>query len=218
MAFDLVHYFAEQIKIQKPQLNFTSVDTTDSDLLFELNALSLARIISLWKEQASKTYLEIQNQDPLYLQDIARHLTTSKHNESLLSQVQFEQGITEILSLQFQELKQLDETGNFGKEGLQELLIGQIEHLSGQAKDWVWQVGQLPELIGSQIIEEELLSLDETMKEFNQMVHTQDQQHDAVETQVQVQQAPTWAKVLEPVVAIVILWILWDALKTYVFI
>lgn len=218
MAFDLVHYFAEQIKIQKPQLNFASVDTTDSDLLFELNALSLARIISLWREQASKTYLEIQNQDPLYLQDIARHLTTSKHNESLLSQVQFEQGITEILSLQFQELKQLDETGNFGQEGLQELLIGQIEHLSGQAKDWVWQVGQLPELIGSQIIEEELLSLDETMKEFNQMVHTQDQQHDAVETQVQVQQAPTWAKVLEPVVAIVILWILWDALKTYVFI
>lgn len=218
MAFDLVHYFAEQIKIQKPQLNFASVDTTDSDLLFELNALSLARIISLWREQASKTYLEIQNQDPLYLQDIARHLTTSKHNESLLSQVQFEQGITEILSLQFQELKQLDETGNFGQEGLQELLIGQIEHLSGQAKDWVWQVGQLPELIGSQIIEEELLSLDETMKEFNQMVHTQDQQHDAVETQVQVQQAPTWAKILEPVVAIVILWILWDALKTYVFI
>lgn len=218
MAFDLVHYFAEQIKIQKPQLNFASVDTTDSDLLFELNALSLARIISLWREQASKTYLEIQNQDPLYLQDIARHLTTSKHNESLLSQVQFEQGITEILSLQFQELKQLDETGNFGQEGLQELLIGQIEHLSGQAKDWVWQVGQLPELIGSQIIEEELLSLDETMKEFNQMVHTQDQQHDAVETQVQVQQAPTWAKILEPVVAIVILWVLWDALKTYVFI
>ena len=48
------------------------------------------------------------------------------------------------------------------------------------------------------------------MKEFNQMVHQQNAQHDdnnvAVEATV-----PTWSKVVEPVVAIAILWILYSA-------
>lgn len=217
MAFDLVHYFAEQIKIQKPQLFAKSDESTDSDPLFEMNALSLARVISLWRENPNKTYLEIQNQDPLYLQEIARSLTTSSYNESKIEQAHFENYITEILTLQFQELHQLDRTGQFGQSGIQELLIGQIEHLSGHAKDWVWNVSQLPELIGSQIVEEELLSLDETMKEFNQMVHTQDQHQDTAEITIQVQVTPTWAKILEPFVALVVLWVLLEALTHYVF-
>ncbi len=52
-----------------------------------------------------------------------------------LSKTELEQNISEVLALQLTELKQLDQTGNFGNKGLGELLLGQIEHLSGQADD-----------------------------------------------------------------------------------
>jgi hypothetical protein len=38
---------------------------------------------------------------------------------------------------------------------MSELLLGQIEHLSGQAEDWVWST-QLNELIGSKPVEQEI--------------------------------------------------------------
>ncbi|SPL69646.1 hypothetical protein [Acinetobacter stercoris] len=219
MAFDLVHYFAEQIQIQKPQLlGQLELDERKNHLL-EINALTLGKLVSLWKQDDIKLYQEISHPDPLYVQDIARHLTTSPANQSTLNKTELELATTEILSLQLAELKQLDETGNFGKEGLRELILGQIEHLSGHADDWVWSTNELTELIGSKPIEEEEISLDETMKEFNQMVNAQNTAHDDVHTEVETapQKNPGWAKVAEPIVALVVLWILFDALIKYVF-
>lgn len=220
MAFDLVHYFAEQIKIQKPQLLQTQTIEQRQANLFEINVLTLGKIISLWREDPQKIYQEIQSQDQLYIQEVARHLTTSIKNESELSLPEFEHCSSEILAFQFQELKQLDDTGNYGQNGLRELLLGQIEHLSGQAKDWVWSVNNLNELIGSQPIVEESVSFDETLKEFNQMVQTQQAQHDVevVAPPAVVELKPTWAKIAEPIVALVVLWVLYTALMKYVFI
>lgn len=218
MAFDLVHYFAEQIEIQKPQILQQHATEKRQAHLFEINVLVLGKIISLWRTEPDQIYREIQSQDQLYIQEIARHLTTSLNNESELSQTEFEQSSSEVLAFQFQELKQLDNTGNYGQNGMRELLLGQIEHLSGQAKDWVWSVNNLNELIGSQPIEEESLSLDDTMKEFNQMVHNQNTHAVAETEEVAIVQNPTWAKVLEPVVALVVLWVLLDALMKYVFV
>ncbi|MCH4246148.1 hypothetical protein RFI36_09660 [Acinetobacter gerneri] len=219
MAFDLVQYFAEQIKIQKPQLlNQLDPEDRKSNLL-EINALTLAKLVSLWKKDDNRLYQEISQPDELYVQEIARHLTTSKHNQSPLNKPDLEQSISEVLNLQIHELKQLDQTGNFGKEGLKELILGQIEHLSGQADDWVWTTSDLTELHGSKPIHQEEISLDETMKEFNQMVNTQNAAHDDVHATVEVapQKNPTWAKVAEPLVALVVLWVLFDALMKYVF-
>lgn len=218
MAFDLVHYFAEQIEIQKPQILQQHATEKRQAHLFEINVLVLGKIISLWRTEPDQIYREIQSQDQLYIQEIARHLTTSLNNESELSQTEFEQSSSEVLAFQFQELKQLDNTGNYGQNGMRELLLGQIEHLSGQAKDWVWSVNNLNELIGSQPIEEESLSLDDTMKEFNQMVHNQNTHAVAETEEVAIVQNPTWAKVLEPIVALVVLWVLLDALMKYVFV
>ena len=218
MAFDLVHYFAEQIEIQKPQILQQHATEKRQAHLFEINVLVLGKIISLWRTEPDQIYREIQSQDQLYIQEIARHLTTSLNNESELSQTEFEQSSSEVLAFQFQELKQLDNTGNYGQNGMRELLLGQIEHLSGQAKDWVWSVNNLNELIGPQPIEEESLSLDDTMKEFNQMVHNQNTHAVAETEEVATVQNPTWAKVLEPVVALVVLWVLLDALMKYVFV
>ncbi|WP_288497521.1 hypothetical protein [uncultured Acinetobacter sp.] len=215
MAFDLVQYFAEQIKIQKPQLlsQLQAVERTAH--IEEINALTLGKIISLWRKDDDALYQEILSQDHLYSQEIARHLTTSPQNKSDLEQTMLESATTEILELQFAELKQLDTAGSLGKRGLRELVIGQIEHLSGQAKDWVWSTNELTELIGSQPTVQEEISLDETMKEFNQMVNVQTTDTHADHTEVTVAETvqPTWAKVAEPVVALVVLYILFEAVS-----
>lgn len=213
MAFDLVQYFAEQIKIQKPQL-LSQLDAEQRKIhIEEINALTLGKLISLWRQNDNALYQEILSQDHLYTQEIARHLTTSKQNLSSLDKSLLESATTEILELQIAELKQLDSAGSLGKRGLRELVIGQIEHLSGQAKDWVWSTNELVELIGSQPVIEEEISLEETMKEFNQMVNAQKSdvhpdQHAAVEIKAI---NPTWAKIAEPIVALVVLYILFEA-------
>jgi len=219
MAFDLVQYFAEQIQIQKPQLLKQCPADQRKKYICEINTLALAKLITLWRYDANKVYQEIRTQDQLYIQEIARHLTTCPKNQSNLSKSKLEDAITQVLSVQFSEIKQLDDTGNFGPSGLKELLLGQIEHLSGQAYDWVWATTELTELIGSKPIEQEELSLEETMKEFNQMVNQQNIQESPHQQPVQALQStaestllvPRWARVLEPVVALVILWILFSA-------
>ncbi len=216
MAFDLVQYFAEQIKSQKPQLLSQYSAPEQNEYINEINILTLGKLISLWQSDDTKTYQEILTQEPLYIQEIARHLTTSQYNQSELNKTDLEKICTDFLTFQFAELKQLDETGHYGKNGIRELLLGQIEHLSGQAKDWVWRTNNLNELIGSQPIVQEELSLDETMKEFNHMVNSQAVSHTPDEhssTQLSPQTPPTWARTLEPVVAILVLAILYYALR-----
>ncbi|WP_122899022.1 hypothetical protein [Acinetobacter sp. B51(2017)] len=211
MAFDLVQYFAEQISIQKPQLLEQYDHTTRQNLLHDLNVLSLGKLIVLWREDHNKLYQEIQSQEHLYIQEIARRLTTSVHNQSPLPKEQLEPALTDIVSLQLQELKQLDDTASFGVEGFRELFRGQVEHLSGQAHDWVWLTNRLIELQGSKPIVQEPLSLQTTLKEFNQMVSQNDHHDHHPVAEVAVPAVPAWSKVLEPVVAIVILWILYSA-------
>ena len=135
-----------------------------------------------------------------------RHLATHSENQSALDRTQLEQSTSEIFHLQLTELKQLHDTGNHNINSIQELLTGQIEHLSGQADDWVWTTNNLTELKGSKPIEQEELSLEASMKEFNQMVSQNHQPQDIAE--VTVVSTPNWARIIEPVVAIVILWVL----------
>ena len=47
MAFDLVQYFAEQIKIQKPELLSQYSDEERLQYLSEANTLSLGKLITL---------------------------------------------------------------------------------------------------------------------------------------------------------------------------
>ncbi len=206
MAFDLVQYFSEQIKFQKPQL-FSQYSPKEKQFyIHEVNVLTLGQLISLWRQDPKKLYHEIKAADPLYIQEIARHLTTSKHNKSALSPAELEPSISEVLSLQFTELNQLDQTGSFGQTGLTELLLGQIEHLSGQAEDWVWSTNQLTELKGSKPVEQQDISLETTMQEFNQMVHqAQPSIHHTEEIEVEQPNIPAWSYLLSPVIALVIL-------------
>lgn len=209
MAFDLVQYFVEQIENQKPTLFQQHSRIERREKIIEFNALSLGKLISQWRLQSKETFQEIINPDDLYIQEIARHLTTSPHNQSQLLKTEQLHAISEILKLQLQELKQLNETAQLNHQGVHELLIGQIEYLSGQAEDWVWLTNNLTELKGSKPIIEETVSLEASLKEFHDMVS---QQQDIPEdVMLDTPTTPTWAKILEPVVAIAILWLLANA-------
>ncbi|ATO18572.1 hypothetical protein BS636_02225 [Acinetobacter sp. LoGeW2-3] len=210
MAFDLVQYFVEQIETQKPELLSQYPKQERRAYITEISALTLGKLISEWKLNPNKIYNEINHPDELYIQEIARHLSTLKSNQSTLSLEEQEASIYEIFKLQLIELKQLHDTGNHNLNSIQELLYGQIEHLYGKADDWVWTTNNLLELKGSKPMPQEELSLEATMKEFNQMVsqNTQHQEHDVEE--VTVINAPAWSKIVEPIVAIAILWVLVD--------
>ncbi len=209
MAFDLVQYFVEQIETQKPELLQSYTKEERRKYISEINALTLGKLISEWRNNPQKIYNEIKHPDELYILEIARHLTTRVENKSTLPKPKLEQLTSEIFHFQLTELKQLHDTGNHNQTSIQELLKGQIEHLSGQADDWVWTTNNLTELKGSKPIHEEELSLEASMKEFSQMVHQNSQHHDVEE--VAVVETPTWAKIVEPVVALAILWVLIDA-------
>jgi len=211
MAFDLVQYFNDQIRIQKPQLLNCYPKQKQDLTIQELNCLILGKLISCLREDEEKFYYEIHQLDDLYIQEIARHLTTSHSNQSKLNKSELEISLFDILKLQFLELKQLDETASLGKFGIKELLLGQVEYLSGKAEDWVWTTNNLLELKGTKPILTEDISLENTLKEFNQMA-TQNQTH-ASEEVIEVKE-PSWAKIVEPLVALAILWILVNALCT----
>lgn len=206
MAFDLVQYFVEQIETQKPELLKEYTKEERRKYISEITALTLGKLITEWRHNPQKIYNEINHPDELYILEIVRHLATSPENQSTLDRAQLEHSTSEIFHLQLIELKQLHDTGNHNIHSIQELLTGQIEHLSGQADDWVWTTNKLTELKGSKPIVQEELSLEASMKEFNQMV-SQNQQHQDIE-EVIVINTPTWAKIVEPIVAIAILWVL----------
>ncbi len=210
MAFDLVQYFNDQLIFQKPLLlNNYDRELRDKYIL-EINTLTLGKLVTLWRDNDEIQFEKLNTLNDTYLSEIANSLITSKHNQSTLKPNELKAGVLEILTFQLEEILQLETTGSYGKKGLKELILGQIEHLSGHADDWVWSTNGLLELQGSKTIHQEDISLDSTMKEFNQMV----QQHTYTDdNQVSTETVtPTWAKIIEPVVALVILWIVAQAL------
>ena len=207
MAFDLVQYFAEQLETQKPELLPHLSKEDKRSHIAEINALTLGELISQWRLNDKKVYQEITSPDDLYVQEVARHLTTSKENASSLPRAELEELTAAIFKRQLTELKQLHDTGNHTLQSIRELLLGQIEHLSGQADNWVWSTNNLLELKGSKPIIADELSLEESMKEFNQMVN----QHTGHEQEEAAPIIPAWSKVAEPLVAVVILWVLYSA-------
>ncbi|MEN3978484.1 hypothetical protein [Acinetobacter sp. CWB-B33] len=207
MAFDLVQYFAEQLETQKPELLPHLSKEDKRSHIAEINALTLGELISQWRLNDKKVYQEITSPDDLYVQEVARHLTTSKENASSLPRTELEELTAAIFKRQLTELKQLHDTGNHTLQSIRELLLGQIEHLSGQADNWVWSTNNLLELKGSKPIIADELSLEESMKEFNQMVN----QHTGHEQEETAPIIPAWSKVAEPLVAVVILWVLYSA-------
>ena len=90
MAFDLVQYFVEQINTQRPELLSQFSKEEKRHYISEINALTLGELITQWRANDKKAYQEITQPDELFIQEVARHLTTSKENKSTLSHTELE--------------------------------------------------------------------------------------------------------------------------------
>lgn len=210
MAFDLVQYFNDQLKFQKPLLLKCYDRELRDKYIQEINTLTLGKLITLWRENDELQFMKLKSFDDAYILETTDSLISASNNQSQLEPHELKTTIIEVLQFQLEEVLQLETTGNFGQKGLKELLLGQIEHLSGHADNWVWLTNGLLELKDSKTIHQEDISLDSSIQEFNQMVQ-QHSQHDDIQVTSETI-VPIWAKVLEPIVALVILWILAQAL------
>lgn len=210
MAFDLVQYFNDQLKFQKPLLLKCYDRELRDKYIQEINTLTLGKLITLWRENDELQFMKLKSFDDAYILETTDSLISASNNQSQLEPHELKTTIIEVLQFQLEEVLQLETTGNFGQKGLKELLLGQIEHLSGHADNWVWLTNGLLELKDSKPIHQEDISLDSSIQEFNQMVQ-QHSQHDDIQVTSETI-VPIWAKVLEPIVALVILWILAQAL------
>src|SRR5690606_37547064 len=200
MAFDLVQYFVEQIETQKPELLQNHTKEQRREYISEINALTLGKLITQWRDNPQKIYNEITHPDELYILEISRHLTTRPENKSDMPRSELEHLSAEIFHLQLSELKQLHDTANHNLNSIQQLLRRQIQHLSGQADDWILATDNPTQLKGSKHIRQEELSLEISMKQFNHMVN-QNPQHVAVEAEdVVLLHVASWAQVIAPVV------------------
>ena len=210
MAFDLVQYFNDQLKFQKPLLLKCYDRELRDKYIQEINTLTLGKLITLWRENDELQFMKLKSFDDAYILETTDSLISASNNQSQLEPHELKTTIIEVLQFQLEEVLQLETTGNFGQKGLKELLLGQIEHLSGHADNWVWLTNGLLELKDSKPIHQEDISLDSSIQEFNQMVQ-QHSQHDDIQVTSETI-VPIWAKVLEPIVALIILWILAQAL------
>lgn len=209
MAFDLVHYLNDQIKLQKPFLLNQYPEYQRDHLLQEHSALILGKLVSLWRSNHQEQFKKLTENKEQYSNEILNNLVKPALENSSLDKEELKSILHEILSLHLSELRQLEQTGQFGAIGLRDLLIGQIEYLAAEADDWVWSANTLIELKGSKITYLEDISLEQSNTESYQMVQ---QSHTHEEKTEDSAIAPCWAKILEPIVALVILWILFNAL------
>ena len=94
MAFDLVQYFAAQIKLQKPSLlkQYNAVDR--DQYIQEINALSLGKLVSLWREDNQKLYQEIPKLERFFRilaeNSLVSHQERLMDNLSLTAEERFE--------------------------------------------------------------------------------------------------------------------------------
>lgn len=62
MAFDLVQYFVEQIETQKPELLQSYTKEERRKYISEINALTLGKLISEWRNNPQKFIMKSNTQ------------------------------------------------------------------------------------------------------------------------------------------------------------
>jgi flagellar motor protein MotB len=139
-------------------------------------ALVVGRLVNINQTQSTTAVLDIlENQDSAALWRDADLSIAHKELTGL-------GGIDETTSLQalnliavrsLTEINTLEQTASLGKEGVNELLDGQAEHLQGHFPDWIYTAAGLPTLIGLGIfnaVKESVASLGSVLRQASDSV------------------------------------------------
>ena len=216
-----------------------------SSLLDWTLPLVLAHLVSLNQRHGTGLVLALLNTRPVdgLWQTLDQGEWISQLQQQLPADaLVLEMASQHIVSAVLAEVFELVDAASLGEEGLDELLVGQPEHLQGQAPDWVWQLSGLTSLCGQAatvVDPSEALDLAAGIASLNQLVrqavkhshsatssespmssididHSAQQQHDEHPAVLLVAQrdAGQLTRVLEPLIAVAILGLLY-ALFTY---
>jgi flagellar motor protein MotB len=139
-------------------------------------ALVVGRLVNINQTQSTTAVLDIlEKQDSAALWRDADLSVAHKELSGL-------GGIDETTSLQalnliavrsLTEINNLEQTASLGKEGMNELLDGQAEHLQGHFPDWIYTAAGLPTLIGLGIfnaVKESVASLGSVLRQASDSV------------------------------------------------
>lgn len=202
----------------------------------ELIAFSLAHLVYLNRQDAVTTYQHIKaRQADFFWQSIDNNAfdtyVAQAYADSSTAEVQA--FINQILAYLLMDINDIDDTASLEQAGVSELIEGQLEHLAGEAADPLWAIAQLPELQGQ--VEQQATPVDihTSIASLSKMIHdaathSQSQGNDDTSHDLHndthhphnelppQREASTLFKVLEPLLALAILWGLWCWFSSYI--
>lgn len=192
----------------------------------ELIAFVLAHLVYLNRQDATATYQQMKaGQAEFFWQGIDTDALSAYVMQAYAgsSFAEVQAFIAKIMGYLLQDINDIDDTASLAQDGVSELIEGQLEHLAGEAADPLWAIAQLPELQGQVEQQDAPVDLQTSIASLSKMIHdaaTQNQpashhdQHDphhdshghpaSIELPPQ-REAPTFFRVLEPLVAVLIL-------------
>lgn len=119
-------------------------------------ALVLGRLVNINKTEGTSKVLEIiDNNDTAALWQNAEFSQGYAELKSLggVDDATCLQALNLIASRSLNAILELDKMASLGKEGINELLEGQEEHLQGHFPDWIYAAAGLPALVGATALE-----------------------------------------------------------------
>jgi outer membrane protein OmpA-like peptidoglycan-associated protein len=133
-------------------------------------ALVVGRLVNINQTQSTTAVLDIlENQDSAALWRDADLSIAHKELTGLggIDETSTLQALNLIAVRSLAEINNLEQTASLGKEGMNELLDGQAEHLQGHFPDWIYTAAGLPTLIGLGIfnaVKESVASLGSVLR------------------------------------------------------
>ena len=218
MAFSLLDH------LQTTQADKLQQLTADKSVQRQLLAVMLAQLVVRDRQESAAVYQSIQQ----HTGTVLWHGVDASTIEQLASLYDMPaeafKNMTEQLYVYVaSEIKTIDDSANLSQAGVSELIQGQVDYLPNQAPDQAWHLLGLPELQDQSKVIEQPVELGASIASLSKMLHdaskvSQLQQaddlqlindnHQVVELAYQ-RPAPHLFLVLEPIIAIIILVMLW---------
>ncbi len=219
MAFSLLDH------LQTTQTDKLQQLTANKSVQRQLLAVMLAQLVVRDRQESAAVYQSIQQQTGTVLW----HGVDASTIEQLARLYDMPAGPCKNMTEQLyayvaSEIKTIDDSANLSQAGVSELIQGQVDYLPNQAPDQAWQLLGLPELQGHSKVIEQPVELGASIASLSKMLHdaskvsqlqqaddlqsTHDDTHQVVELAYQ-RPAPHLFLVLEPIIAIIILVVLW---------
>ena len=223
MAFSLLNH----IKQSKSKEISSLLPALDAVKKSHVIAFSLAHLVYLNRKDPAQNYQAIRDQNlDFFWQDVdTAQLTAQAEQASGIAIDDLRAFTNQIIAYIYADIIEIDDAASLEQDGVSELIEGQLEHLSAEAPDWLWAAARLDELQGQVAETEQPIDLETSIASLSKMIHqaaTTTHTDDPIDHEIDgddhssphashhielppQRDAPAFFKVLEPLVAFLIL-------------